>query len=237
MTPRDRLGLIGLVVAGLLVAVWFLAVAPERQKAAALDAQVSTASTALQAANASLASARAAEAQYPAAYASIVSLGKAVPATEEVPSLLYQLAHVADAKDVSFGSITNGSSGSATSAAAAPAGFSQLPFSLTFTGSYDHLYSLFQALDDAAVQTASGGLQISGRLLTIDSVKLSPAGTSANGTSGSEEVSGTIGATAYVLPAGQGLTAGASASSPSGTGTTSAGSASSSSTTPAVVTP
>lgn len=237
MTPRDRLGLIGLVVAALLVAVWLLAVAPERQKAAALETQVSSASADLQTAYASLASARAAEAEYPAAYASVVGLGKAVPASEEVPSLLYQLAHVADAKDVSFGSITNGSSGSSTSAAASPAGFAQLPFSLTFSGSYDHLYSLLQALDDSAVQSPSGALQISGRLLTINSVKLAPAGTSANGTSGSEEVSGTIGATAYVLPAGQGLTAGASASSPSGTGSTTSGSASSTSTTPAVVTP
>ena len=100
MTGRDRLGLIGVVLAALLVGVWFLAVAPERERAASLNSQVTTASEQLQSAQSALASARSAEAQYPAAYASIVSLGKAVPASEEVPSLLYQLAHVADSKDV-----------------------------------------------------------------------------------------------------------------------------------------
>jgi len=149
MTGRDRLGLIGVVLAALLVGVWFLAVAPERERAASLNSQVTTASEQLQSAQSALASARSAEAQYPAAYASIVSLGKAVPASEEVPSLLYQLAHVADSKDVEFGSITNGTSATSGAPAAASAGFAQMPFDLTFSGSYSDLYGLFQALDSS----------------------------------------------------------------------------------------
>jgi Tfp pilus assembly protein PilO len=210
MTGRDRLGLIGLVLAVLLVGVWFLAVAPEREKAARLNASVSTASEQLQTAETALASARSAEAQYPAAYASIVSLGKAVPATQEVPSLLYQLAHVADSRDVEFGSITNGTS----AAAGAGGAFAQLPLTMTFSGSYSDLYGLFQSLDSSAVRTADGGLQISGRLMTVTSVKLSPAaagGTASAGTP-ANQVTGTITASAYVLPAGQGLTPGATAS-------------------------
>jgi Tfp pilus assembly protein PilO len=228
MTGRDRLGLIGLVLAVVLVGVWFLAVAPEREKAAQLNASVSTASEQLQSAEAALASARSAEAQYPAAYASIVSLGKAVPAAEEVPSLLYQLAHVADSRDVEFGSITNGSG-----AAAAAGGFAQLPFTMTFSGSYSDLYGLFQSLDSSAVRTAAGGIQISGRLLTVSSVKLAPAsagGTASAGTS-SNQVTGTITASAYVLPAGQGLTPGATASPAAAAPSTST---STSPTTPAV---
>jgi len=213
MTGRDRLGLIGLVLAALLVGVWFLAVAPERERAAALNSQVTSASEQLQTAQTGLASARSAEAEYPAAYASIVSLGKAVPATGEVPSLLYQLAHVADSKDVEFGSITNGTSATSGTPAAATAGFAMMPFDLTFTGTYSDLYGLLQALDGSAVRTVSGGLRISGRLLTVSSVKLAPDSASGAASAGgaSDEVTGTITATAYVLPAGQGLTPGATA--------------------------
>ncbi len=67
------------------------------------------------------------------------------------------------------------------------------------------------------MRTASGGLSVSGRLLTVQSVRLTPttsraAAESAKGSSG--QLSGTITATAYVLPASQGLTAGATPSSP-----------------------
>jgi Tfp pilus assembly protein PilO len=216
MTGRDRLGLIGLLVAAVLVGVWFVAIAPEREKAAALSTQVSTASEQLQSAETGLASAHSAEARYPAAYASIVSLGKAVPATGEVPSLLYQLANVAENKHVEFNSITNGTSAGAGTPAAAAAGFVQMPFTLTFSGTYSDLYGLFQALDSSAVRTSAGGLRISGRLLTVSAIKLAPASTGGTASSGTpaEQVTGTITATAYVLPASQGLTAGATASSP-----------------------
>jgi Tfp pilus assembly protein PilO len=164
-----------------------------------------------------------------------VNLGKAVPATEEVPSLLYQLAHVANAKHVDFGSITNGSVGGPnTPAAAQPTTFTQMPFVLSFSGSYSDLYSLFQALDSSTVRTRSGALQISGRLLTVQSVKLVPGATTGKAGS-SSEVSGTINATAYVLPAGQGLTPTSTTGTPS-TGAP-ASATSTSPTTPAVVTP
>jgi len=83
----------------------------------------------------------------------------------------------------------------------------------------------------------SGGLQVSGRLLTVQSVKLAPQ-TSSGASSGkpSERLSGTITATAYVLPAGQSLTGGATSAGPAGTATQTASTgASSSANAPAVV--
>jgi len=236
MTGRDRLGLIGLVVAAVLVGAWFLVVAPEREKAAGLSTQVGTATEQLQTAETALASARGSEARYPAAYASIVSLGKAVPATGEVPSLLYQLANVADSKHVEFDSITNGTGAGSGTPAAAAAGFVQMPFTLTFSGSYSDLYGLFQALDSSAVRTNTGGLRISGRLLTVSAIKLTPASTGGTPTAGTpaNQVTGTITATAYVLPASQGLTAGATASSPAAGSSSTPAASPSSPTTPAV---
>jgi hypothetical protein len=235
VTTRDRLVLIGVIALALLAAVWLLLVSPERTKASKLSSEVSTASAQLASAQGDAASAQAAQRRYSAAYSSVVSLGKAVPASEEVPSLMYQIAQATNEKHVQFNSITTGGAGSSSSAGAASgtsavvasAGFTQMPFTFVFGGSFNDLYHLFRQLNTATVRTSSGGLQVSGRLLTLQGVKLEPANT----TEGSSELTGTITATAYVLPASQGLTAGATPTSPAtSSSATSASSAPASST-------
>jgi len=242
MTARDRLVVIALAAVALLGAVWLLAVSPERKKAAELSSKVSAASADMASAASQLAEARQAQDSYASAYASIVKLGKAVPAQDEVPALIYQLAQASQRRDVNFASIVAGtgaasgspassspatgasttSSASAGTAAAGtgstPAAFSQLPFTFTFEGTFADLYRLFLKLNKATVRTASGGLQVSGRLLTIQSAKLAPVPASGS-TAPSSRLTGTITATAYVLGGGQGLTGGATASSPNGAAT------------------
>jgi Tfp pilus assembly protein PilO len=244
MTGRDRMVLIGVIVLAVLAGAWLLVVSPKRQQAGKLDTQVSEARAQLSTAEGQLSSARSAQVQYAAAYASIVSLGKAVPASEEVPSLIYQLAQASNQKNVEFSSIAAGSgTGSSISASAATptvaaAGFSQMPFTFVFNGSYFDLEHLFQELNRFTVRTTSGGLQVSGRLLTVQSVKLAPLATSGSGASQgvSERLSGTITATAYVLPPGQGLTGAATVTTPTGAATpaSSTTAASSSPTAPAI---
>jgi Tfp pilus assembly protein PilO len=241
MTTRDRIVIIVLAALAVVAAAWLLAVAPEREQAAKLSTQVSAARSALATAESGVTSARSAQAGYAAAYASLVSLGKAVPTGQEVPSLIYQLEQASSQKRVEFASITNGGSAggssSASSSATATAGFTQMPFTFTFNGSFFDLYHLFQQLNGFTLRTASGGLQVSGRLLTIQSVKLAPASTgTGTGQSSGGQLTGTITATAYVLPASQGLTGGATAASPAGATQATSGSApSSSTTTPAVI--
>jgi Type II secretion system (T2SS), protein M len=222
MTGRDRMVLIGVVVLAVLGGAWMLVVSPEREKASKLGAQVAEAKSQLSTAEGQLANARAAQTQYAAAYASIVSLGKAVPPSQEVPSLIIQLARASNQKQVDFSSIVagSGSSGAPTAApTAVSGGFSQMPFTFVFDGTFFDLEHLFQQLNRFTLRTSSGGLQVSGRLLTIQSVKLSPVATStAQGATHAREVlSGSITASAYVLPAGQSLTGGATPSSPTGT--------------------
>jgi hypothetical protein len=238
MTNRDRLVLIALASLAILGAAWLLVVSPERKQASSLKAQVDAASATLASAEGEVAHARADQARYASAYASVVSLGKAVPAGQEVPSLIYQLAHASNQKNVDFSSITagtgaaGGASSAAASAAATPAatgtaagaptaGFTQMPFTFVFNGSFDDLYHLFQQLNRYTTRTTSGGLQVSGRLLTIQSTKLAPLtnGALTSAAQSSEQLTGTITATAYVLPASQGLTGDATASSPTGTST------------------
>jgi len=225
MTGRDRMVLIGIVVLAAIAAGWMLVVSPERQKAKTLAAEVSTAQAAVSAAEGQLSNARAAQAQYAKAYAAVISLGKAVPAGQEVPSLIYELSQASSQGSVDFNSIVSGASGSPTSSAAAAAagavagaGFSQMPFTFVFNGGFFQLEQLFKRVTGFATHTVSGGLQVSGRLLTIQSVKLAPAGASsgAPGSPSSQGLTGTITASAYVLPASQGLTAGATPTSPVG---------------------
>ena len=240
MTNRDRMVLIGLSVLAVLAAGWILVVSPERQQASKLQAQVSTAQTELSGAEGKLASARTAQSQYASAYTSIVSLGKAVPPTAEVPSLIFQLSQATGQKDVEFSSITagGGSSASASPAAsaagAAAAGFTAMPFTFIFNGSFFNLEQIFHRIDSFASSSSSGSIQVSGRLLTIQSVKLSPQDTT--GTKGSSGVlSGTITATAYELPATQGLTGSGTTATPGGVAPAATSGAASSPTAPATV--
>ncbi len=244
MTGRDRTVLIVVVVAAILGAAWVLVVSPERTKAGQLNTQVAEAQAELASAEGKVSSARAAQSQYASAYASLVDLGKAVPPSQEVPALIDQLTRASDQKNVDFSSITDsGSSASSAassagaasaSSAAAAAGFTQLPFSFVFEGSYVDLERLFNQLTAFADFNSTGDLRISGRLLTIQSVRLSPENTSSETRHGAGELTGSVTATAYVLPASQGLTG---ATSPTGASASPASSAApaSSATSPAIV--
>jgi hypothetical protein len=249
MTTRDRIVLMAVVVIAILGAGWVLFVSPERKKADSLGTEASAARAKLSTAEGQLANARADQREYASAYASVVSLGKAVPPSEEVPSLIYQLAQASNHKRVDFSSIVAGSgsgsgsgsasasssTSSAASAAAASAGFTQMPFTFVFNGSFFDLEHLLESLNRFTLRTSSGGLQVKGRLLTLKSITLGPL-SSASGTTSSgpnKVLSGTISATAYVLPASQGLTGGANPETPGST-TSSTSGASSSPTAPAV---
>jgi len=233
MTTRDRLVIIGILVLAVLAGGWMLGVSPEREKAAKLSAEVSAAQAQLTAAQQQLSEAQSDQTQYTSAYASIVKLGKAVPASQEVPSLVYELDQASNQKSVEFNSIattaTGGSSATSSSAATAAlaGGFAPMPFTFIFNGSFVDLYHLLSQVQGFTVQGTAGAVQVSGRLLTIQSANLEVP----NGGGGEEEAAkgkgakkkpenaqlkGTITATAYVLPAGQGLTGGATAAGPVG---------------------
>src|ERR1700722_17074700 len=115
MTTRDRLALIGISTLAVLGLVWLMLVSPERKEASSLSSQITQAHEQLAKAETEVSTARAAQTRYASAYASVVKLGKAVPPSEEVPALIYQLAQASNQKHVEFNSITSGGPG-ATSA-------------------------------------------------------------------------------------------------------------------------
>ncbi len=245
MTARDRLMVTFIAAFAILAAAYLLVVSPERKQASTVAGEVTSANTRLAGAESKLAEAQQAQKRYSAAYSSIVTLGKAVPTGEELPSLIYQLAQATHQKKVDFASIVAGANGSAptssasasgsgaTTGAAATAGFTQVPFTFVFNGTYADLEKLFATVDHNVVRTSSGQLQVNGRLLTIQSAKLGPVPTGSSGKP-TNELTGTITATAYVLPS-QSLTAGATAQAPAGAATpASASGAGSSAAAPAV---
>jgi type II secretory pathway pseudopilin PulG len=225
MTTRDRLVLMGIVTLVVLVGGWFGLVSPERQKASKVDAQVSAAHLQLETARSQVASAQSAQTKYQSAYASMVRLGKAVPPEAQIPSLVYQLDKASNQKDVNFSSIIDtgvtaqsaASPSTTTTAATAPAGFTAVPFTFIFKGSYFSLYHLFNQLNRFVLNTASGSLQVTGRLLTIQDANLDLKEAGAESTGSEGQLTGTITATAYILPASESSTGGATASGPAGT--------------------
>jgi hypothetical protein len=236
MTGRDRTVVIVIAVLVILAGGWMLIVSPKRKEAKSVESKVSSAQSEVSTAEGKLADARSAQSQYATSYAAVVNMGKAVPPSQEVASLMYQLEEASNLRDVSFNSITSGAGGSSsasssstTTAAAATSGFSQMPFTFVFSGGFFSLEHLFRQLTSFTTHQGPDGLRVSGRLLTIQGVKLTPE----TGIGHSQKLSGTVTATAYVLPAGTNLTAGATPTAPAGA-TATPSSSSSSPTTPAV---
>ena len=162
MTGRDRIVIVVLAALAVVAAAWLLVLAPEREKASKLGAEVSTAQAQLTTAESQVNAARSAEAGYPAAYASLVSLGKAVPTGQEVPSLIFQLAQASNREagrilldHLAAAAPAARPSSSATPAAAA-AGFTQMPFTFVFSGSFFDLYKLFQQINHFTLRTSAG---------------------------------------------------------------------------------
>ncbi|HXB63968.1 MAG TPA: type II secretion system protein GspM [Solirubrobacteraceae bacterium] len=244
MTTRDRIVLMAIVVLVVLAGGWVLVVSPERKQAGETESSVQSARSQLETAQTQAATARTAQRRYAAAYSSVVSLGKAVPPAQEVPSLIYELQLASDMRGVDFNSITTGGSGgssssssSAAAAAPAPASFTPMPFTFQFNGSFAGLAHLLGEVQGFARRTPTGGLYVDGRLLTIQGVTITTE-TGEKADLGLQALNATITASAYVLPASQGLTGGATPAGPGSAGSGSASSGSSASTpptTPAVV--
>ncbi len=246
MTARDRLVLIGVIAIAFVGVVWLMFVSPERKKASQAAAAVAAAEAQLASAHSELVTARAARAKYAASYGTIVHLGKAVPTTQEVPSLMYELAQASKQKSVEFASIsssgasaTPGSSSAPSASASATAssgGFQQMPFTFVFNGTYFGLEKMLRQLTNFATKTRSGALKVNGRLLTIQGVTLQPVVVQGKA-GGNPHLTATVTATAYAMPpeAASTGTSSSGSATPASTASGSGSSSASSSAPPAVI--
>jgi hypothetical protein len=218
--------------AAALAAFWFFALAPQREEAAALEKKIDKQKAALASAKQTLGSYESARDNYSSNYATVVRLGKAVPDDDDTRSLLVQLDNAAEGTGVDFRTISVGGSAGAESAAAsatagtaaatAPppgavsvgaAGFSAMPFTFAFEGHFGNLSEFFSRLE-RFVTLRNERMNVSGRLLRLESIDMKVE------QDGFPEIRAEIGASSYIVPPTQGLTAGAT---PQGPGTTTPG--------------
>jgi hypothetical protein len=120
LSPRDRKILLVLMPLVLLAGYWFMVLAPKRADLSVVDGQITQAETQRDAAVASAQAADQAKSRYLRDYETVARLGKAVPADDDVASLVYQLETIARRNKIDFRSVKLTAT-SAPAAAAAPA--------------------------------------------------------------------------------------------------------------------
>ncbi len=207
MTQRNTI-IVGAVAAVAAVAAfWFLALSPKREQISKLDAEIAAQETARDQATAQAAEYEKAKQDYEANYAKVVRLGKALPADDDVRSLLVQLEGQAGDDNVDFRlvSVGNGGAGAAATGDAAAvvttpgattvpgAQIAVLPFSFGFTGKYFALTDFLGKVEEF-VSTRNAKTDATGRLLLVNSFSLKPD------VSGFPNLRAEVGATSYVAP-------------------------------------
>lgn len=241
MTKRDRIVVFVILSVGLFAALWFVALGPKRSDSAKLDGKIAAQQTRLAAAQAGTAAARDARGRYESDYAAVARLGQAVPADENTASLIYELDHAASRTDIDFRSLELSSA--ATTPASAPpaptatvpdpnaaaagatgatgaagatgpqvpavniAEFPTMPFTFELEGSFFHLEAFLRKV---AKFTSVKGKRISvaGRLVSIQGIQIAAS------KKGFPRIGATVKATAYLLPASEGLMNGATPAAP-----------------------
>jgi Tfp pilus assembly protein PilO len=196
MKPRDRLVLAIVGVAALAAAFWFVELGPNRERAYALAEQVTQAVARRDAATAKAVKAEHAKADYAADYATVARLGKAVPPQADVPSLVFQIESAARGSKVDFRKVTfedTPATAPGATAATSTSGISPAPVTFTFEGSFFSLQRMLREIDRFS-RVKGSKVSVSGRLLTLDQVKLSA------GRAGLPNVKAEITANAYVAP-------------------------------------
>jgi Tfp pilus assembly protein PilO len=132
-SPRVIVSIVA--VAALAIAFWVLALGPKRAEDGELGQQVKQLSTAMEQDRSEVAEATAAQHSFPTDYRQLVTLGQAIPVSDETSSLLVELDQISAESKVKFDSIQLDSSSESspapapTPAPAAPAAASAGPSS------------------------------------------------------------------------------------------------------------
>jgi Tfp pilus assembly protein PilO len=108
LSERDRKIALALVPIIVLVAYWFLLLAPKREEASTASADLAKQTERRDAARTQAQASKGAKTDFAADYGEIVRLGKAIPAGVDMPSLMVQLDRAAEGTDIRFTRIATG---------------------------------------------------------------------------------------------------------------------------------
>jgi Tfp pilus assembly protein PilO len=214
------------VVLVILAGFWLLVLGPKRKEADNLTKELSQQQQILTTAQAEATEALAAKRSFPNDYRQLVILGKAAPESDETASLLVLLNHISAGAKVSFDSLSLESASEPTTTAAAPeasptsaptplppteaeaallplgaavgtANLGVMPYDLTFTGSFFQIADFIQGIE-RQVSTDRSGVDVRGRLITLDGFSLTP-----DDEAGFPNLKAEFSVTAYLTPPSQ----------------------------------
>ena len=117
VSGRDRKIIMVIVPLVVVLGYWFMLLAPKREAAASAEATLTVEQTRLSEAEARATTVQAAKANFARDYAAVVALGKAIPTSVDMPSLLVQLEAAAKGTGIELDGITIGDRTPATSGA------------------------------------------------------------------------------------------------------------------------
>lgn len=211
MTKNKTLLIAVVATAAAMAAFWFLALAPKREEAAALQDQIAAKETELATAQATLSGYKKSKDNYGSNYATVVRLGKAVPEEDDIRSLLVQLDAEAGGTNVDFRTVEIGGDANAgepaDASASGTAGFETTAFSFTFKGTYENLQQ-FMARMERFVNLRNERMNVTGRLLRLETIDMQVDAL------GYPRIIARVAGKSYQVPETQGLTAGATPAGP-----------------------
>jgi type IV pilus assembly protein PilO len=159
-TKGREVYIITAVVAVVLIVAWyFLLLSPTRTTLSDLDSQVQSQQVALATGKQEVARLEAYKKTAPQSRAEIVRLGKMLPESEGIPSLIIELTRTSDASGVDLNSITRGATVTGT-----PYGLQSVTLQVTgrFFDVEDFLYRL-----ESYVAFRNASFRVTGRLLEV----------------------------------------------------------------------
>ncbi|HEX6153934.1 MAG TPA: hypothetical protein VFZ19_10475 [Solirubrobacterales bacterium] len=217
-----------LAIAALAIVFWVMLLSPKREEASKLGAEIDTAESSLAQHQAEVVEGERARDEFPVAYQRLVVLGKAVPANDDVASVLIQINRLASGADTSFRDLTLSSGGEAPEATTGapaspteaeasllplgaeigPAGLGVMAYEVRLKGGFFEIAAFLKGLD-SLVKTGSANVTVDGRLFTINGFTLE-----GDQDLGFPALEGTLSLTSYLTPPDQGITGGATPSAP-----------------------
>jgi type IV pilus assembly PilO-like protein len=241
MSKSIKTLLVGVVAVAAIAAYWMLVLSPKRKEATDLSSKIAAQQAQVAQNQSLLANFEKAKQDYRKNYTTLVRLGKAIPADDDVHSLVVQLDAAAKRSGVDFQNIdigqgggtasalpstatTNGATGSVPPGAVSAGAFSAMPFAFSFAGDYNGLSKFFARLE-RFVGIKGDKIDVNGRLLRIESISLTPD------EGGWPGLHAQIGASSYIVPLAQDPAAQGSAGGTT-PGTTTPGTSTSTSTSP-----
>lgn len=202
VTKGKEVYIITAVVAVVLIVAWyFLLLSPTRTKLSDLDGQVQAQQAALATAKQEVTRLESYKKTAPQSRAEIVRLGKMLPESEGIPSLIIELTRTADASGVDLNSIARGATQPGT-----PFGLQSVTLQVAgrFFDVEDFLYRL-----ESYVAFRNASFRVTGRLLEVKTLTIAGAATTTSGSAPPLTVSVELNAYLWAGPAAAAAAGGA----------------------------